>query len=196
VLAQWQYDHRDRLTNRVDSSGVTVSQTYDNLNRVLTRTYPDNATEGFAYSAAGITTYTNQAGIRTTYAYDTAGRKTNVVQAVGTAQETTNSFAYTPASDRLTLVDGKGQITSWGYDEYGRTTNKVVGGSEVASYQYNALGQVTQRVTPAGTTTYTYDEVGNLKTNAYPNLSLRYEYDALNRMTCNSDTGGGLLEWA
>ena len=35
------YDAEDRITQMTDVNGVTVTNTYDNLNRPLTRTYPD-----------------------------------------------------------------------------------------------------------------------------------------------------------
>ena len=41
------YDLLDRATNSVDANGVNINSTYDNLNRLRTRTYPDGGTEGF-----------------------------------------------------------------------------------------------------------------------------------------------------
>jgi RHS repeat-associated protein len=186
-----QPDILDRTTNRVDANGVAVGSTYDNLNRVLTRTYPDNGTEHFVYTAnvSGPTSYTNQIGNTVLYAYDQAGRKTNEVS-VGV---TTNRFGFSPAGDLLTLTDGKSQTTTWVYDQYGRVTNKLDTLSNVMFvYGYDANSRLTSRWTPAnGTTTYGYDAVGNLTNIVHPasaNISLAY--DALNRLTTMVDGVG------
>ena len=186
-----QSDILDRITNRVDANGVGVGSTYDNLNRVLTRTYPDNGTEQFVYTAnvSGPTSYTNQVGNAVLYAYDPAGRKTNeVYQGV-----TTNRFSFSPAGDLLTLTDGKSQTTTWVYDPYGRVTNKLdTTSSLMFIYGYDANSRLTNRWTPAkGTTTYRYDAVGNLTNIVHPvsaNISLAY--DALNRLTSMVDGVG------
>jgi YD repeat-containing protein len=52
---------------------------------------------------------------------DELGRKVAETNANGEMVQ----FAYKPAGDLLTLTDRKGQGTTWGYDEYGRVTNKV-----------------------------------------------------------------------
>ena len=67
VLGQVQattYDILDRATNSVDVNGVTITNAFDNLNRLLTRGYPDGGVEKFVYTAniAGVTSYTNQLG--------------------------------------------------------------------------------------------------------------------------------------
>src|SRR6266571_2674116 len=132
------YDVLDRATNSVDANGVTITGTYDSLNRPLTKTYPDGGVAKFAYALniAGVTSYTNQLGSNVVnYAYDAFGRKTNEVN----PGITTNKYTYSPASDLLTLTDGKNQTTTWHYDQYGRTTNKVDATStEIFRYQYDA----------------------------------------------------------
>ncbi|MGO8928263.1 MAG: RHS repeat-associated core domain-containing protein [Limisphaerales bacterium] len=186
-----QRDILDRTTNQVNANGVAVGSTYDNLNRVLTRTYPDNGTEHFVYTAnvSGPTSYTNQIGNTVLYAYDQAGRKTNEVS-VGV---TTNRFGFSPAGDLLTLTDGKSQTTTWVYDQYGRVTNKLdTLNNLMFVYGYDANSRLTNRWTPAkGTTTYHYDAVGNLTNIVHPvsaNISLAY--DALNRLTTMVDGVG------
>ena len=57
------YDILDRVTNTVDANGISISTTYDNLNRTLKRSYPDMGVEGFGYTANiyGATSYTKPA---------------------------------------------------------------------------------------------------------------------------------------
>jgi len=58
-----------------------------------------------------------------------------------------------------TLTDGKNQVTTWNYDEYGRATNKVDATSaEIFRYSFDPNGRLTNRWTAAkGNTLYRYD---------------------------------------
>jgi len=53
-------DSEDRPTAVTGPNGVTVNLTFDDLRRVLTRTYPDTGVEQFLYTAKGLVAYTNQ----------------------------------------------------------------------------------------------------------------------------------------
>jgi RHS repeat-associated protein len=177
-------DVLDRVTNSVDANGVSINTAYDNLNRPLTRTYPDNGVEkwGYTLNVPSHTSYTNQIDNVTLYAYDALGRKTSEV-AVGV---TTNQFAYDAGGELLTLTDGRNQTTTWHYDMFGRVTNKVDAAGVVDFvYQYDADNHLTNRWTPAkGNTTYAYDAVGNRTNINYGGMNfISFAYDALNRMT-------------
>src|ERR1051326_6219317 len=186
------YDVLDRATNTVNANGVTITTTYDNLSRPLTKSYPDGGIENFAYTlnVIGVTGYTNQLGSNVVnYAYDALGRKTNEIH----PGATTNRFTYNAASDLLTLTDGKGQVTLWNYDQYGRVTNKVDATStEILRYQYDAQNRLTNRWSAAkGNTTYRYDAVGNLTNIVYPlTPAVTLQYDARNRLTNMTDAVG------
>jgi RHS repeat-associated protein len=178
------YDIDDRVTNSTDANNVSVGMTYDNLNRLVTRAYPDSGVESYGYSShvSGPTDYTNQIGDVMLYGYDALNRKTNEI-CVGV---TTNRFAYDGAGDLLTLTDGNANKTTWGYDQYGRVTNKLDAGNNIIFiYQYDDDNRLTNRWTPAKTNTiYSYDLVGNLTGVTYehsPPISL--SYDADNRLT-------------
>jgi RHS repeat-associated protein len=185
------YDIKDRLTNTVDANGVSVGMTYDNLDRLLTRSYPDNGVEHWVYTpkVSGPTSYTNQIGNVVLYGYDALDRKTSEVY-VGV---TTKGFVYDSAGDLLTLTDGKNQATRWGYDFYGRVTNKVDAASNlILAYKYDPGNRLTNRWSIAkGNTAYNYDAVGNLTHVAYPaSPAISLSYDALNRLTNMVDVVG------
>ncbi len=185
------YDVLDRATNTVDANGVSIAMTYDNLNRLRTRSYPDSGVEslGYTLNVAGLTSYTNQIGNAVLYGYDPAGRKTNEV-AVGVY---TNAFTYNGAGDLLSLTDGKNQTTTWNYDQYGRVTDKMDATSaEIFRYAYDADSRLTNRWSAAkGNTTYSYDAVGNLTYVTYPvSPAISLSYDVLNRLTNMVDAVG------
>ena len=186
------YDILDRVTNSVNANGVVITNSYDNLHRPLVRGYPDGGTEQFGYTldVAGVTSYINQLGSNVmTYAYDPAGRKTNEV-GVGVY---TNTFSYWPAGDLYWIKDGKGQYTTFAYDQYGRMTQDWDDNdSSRFILSYNANGWLTNRWTPGKTNTaYEYNAVGNLTDIDYevsPDIS--FEYDELSRLTSMTDSSG------
>lgn len=185
------YDVLDRPTNSVDVNGVSINTTYDNLNRPLTRSYPDNGVEkwGYTLNIASASSYTNQITNIVFYAYDAMNRKTNEVY-VGV---TTNKFAYDGAGDLLALTDGRNQNTTWGYDLFGRVTNKLNNlGTNLFVYQYDSDNRLTNRWTPVSSNTaYAYDAVGNLKTINYQHSqAINLSYDVLNRLTTMVDAVG------
>jgi RHS repeat-associated protein len=189
-VAAYTYDIDDRITNDIDVNDISVNASYDNLNRLLTRSYSDGSVEKFGYTvnAVGPTSYTNQIGNVALLRYDALNRTTNEVY----AGMTTNKFAYNGANDLLTLTDGKNQNTSWGYDSFGRITNKVDALNRTTfNYAYDADNRLTNRWTPEkGNTFYAYDAAGNLTQIRYPQLTNNYSYDALNRLTNMVDAVG------
>jgi YD repeat-containing protein len=56
------FDKEDRPLYVTDANGVTVTNNYDLLSRLTSRSYPDTGTEKFGYSARGLIAYTNQIG--------------------------------------------------------------------------------------------------------------------------------------
>lgn len=185
------YDALDRATNTTDANNVTVTNTFDSLNRLRTRGYPDGGVERFGYTAnyPAPTSYTNQLTNVVLYGYDPAGRRTSdAVLAVST-----NRFVYDAAGNLRQLIDGKNQTNQWRYDAFGRATNKTdAAGSEVFRYTYDSNDRLTNRWTPAkGHTVYRHDPLGNVTNIDYavsPDLVL--QYDSLNRLTNVADAVG------
>jgi RHS repeat-associated protein len=183
------YDIEDRAQYVTDANGVTITNTYDNAGRLLTRGYPDGGVEKFGYSARGLVNYTNQIGKITRYVYDEASRKLYETNANSEVLQ----FTYNTAGDLLTLKDGKNQQTTWSYDLYGRVTNKLDQASvEILRYQYDANNRLTNRWSKAkGNTKYTYDSVGNVTFVDYPaSTDITFRYDALSRLTNMIDAAG------
>jgi RHS repeat-associated protein len=184
------YDVENHPIYVTDANGVTITNTYDNLDRLLTRTYPDTGAEKFGYSALGLVKYTNQLNLVTSVGYDAALRKTVETN----ANSEIITYTYNAAGDLKTLTDGKTNVTTWNYDEYGRVTNKVDQASvEILRYKYDADSRLTNRWSKAkGDTAYLYDSGGNLTKVDYPagTTDITLSYDALNRVTNMVDAAG------
>lgn len=185
------YDALDRPTNSIDRNDVSINTSYDNLNRVLGRGYPDGGVESFGYTfnISYATSYTNQIGNVILYNFDGLQRETNDI-CLGVA---TNVYTYNGAGDLIGLIDGKKQVTTWMYDSFGRMTNKInAAGTNILFFQYDADNRLTNRWTPAkGNTGYSYDAVGNLTGIIHPiSRSIVLSYDALNHVTNMIDAAG------
>ncbi len=93
-------DALDRTTNAINANAVTITNTFDNLDRLLTCGYPDGGVERYGYTLniAGVTSYTNQIGSNVVnYTYDALGRKTVEVH----PNVSTNQFSYRIASNKI-----------------------------------------------------------------------------------------------
>ena len=200
-----QFDEYGRITNSEDRNLNNTALAYDFLGRLTSRQLIDqytlvaNSTESFVYNALGLTNYTDALGHVTTLVRDTAGR---LVYATNANSEVLQ-FAYNAANELLALTDGKGQTTHWGYDDYGRVTNKVdAAGNLLFVYQYDADNRLTNRWSAAkGTTAYRYDPLGNLTNVDYSGgtvytPSIVFSYDPLNRLTNMLDgLGNTVFTW-
>jgi RHS repeat-associated protein len=191
------YDVKNRATNTVGSTGVAINQTFDLLNRISTRTWPDNGVEKFFYTARGLTNYTDQLTNITTFYWNEAGWLTKqIFLTSGSTPVETNRFEYHESGDLLRLYDGKDQVTSWNYDEYGRVTNKVDAANITDFvFKYDPNDRLTNRIDALSRqTTYRFDAVGNLTNIDYavsPDITLKY--DALDRITNMVDGVGTTL---
>ncbi|SPE60028.1 putative YD repeat protein [Verrucomicrobia bacterium] len=182
VEQETTYDLLDRPVYVADANGIVITNTYDNLDRLLTRGYPDGGLERFGYSARGLIAHTNQVFFTNFYTYDASSRKTAETNADGQII----SYSYSAAGDLLSLTDGKNQATRWNYDQYGRVTNKLdQGGTVILRYTYDPDSRLTNRWSAAkGNTSYTYDPVGDLLLIQYPMGfgQVAFNYDPLNRL--------------
>ena len=194
-----QYDEYGRLTYMTDRNGVTTTNGYDYLGRLVARQYfggyDQSGLETFGYTARGMTNYTDALGRNTAFVRDAAARllyRTN-------ANNEVLQFTYNPADELLTLSDGKNQTTHWHYDRFGLVTNKVDdAGHTIFIYKYDADNQLTNRWSAAkGNTAYAYDPVGNLTNVGYPSSSdLEFRYDGLSRLTNMLDgIGSTVFSW-
>src|SRR5205823_1789157 len=169
------YDTRDRATQVTDANGITTTNSFDDLDRLLTRAYPSNAFEGFLYSANGLVGYTNQIGKETRYGRDAAGRLLSTTN----ANLAESYLTYSSAGDLVALQDGNQHTARWFFDIYGRLTAKTNGlGHQIAAYQYNANGWLTSRVDGASQQTfYLRDAVGNATSVVYPSHTESFTFD-------------------
>ncbi|MGC7420834.1 hypothetical protein ACPWME_20030 [Pandoraea pneumonica] len=187
TAVRYQYDASHRLTsvivdlspddNSIDDGNVyRTDYTYDGTStRIATVTQSDGSKLALTYVQVGsefrVASVTDGVGATTSYAYDTANRRTTVVDPMGQA----TVYAY----------DAKGQLLS--------VTGPAIGGvSSVRQFQYDNAGDLTRVIDENGNAIkFEYDVNGNLtrQTDSLGNFISR-TYDANNQMLTDTTALG------
>lgn len=156
---QYGYDNNGNLTSLRTRSGQTVTLGYDNLNRLLSRSYPTTADNvSFSHDLLSRVTSANRSDHAVGYVWDNARRLTSTTaggrvlshqyDAAGNRTRTTwpdTAFYITAAYDALnrpTLIREQGAATlaSYAYDDLSRRTMVTLGNGTTTSYGYDNHG--------------------------------------------------------
>jgi RHS repeat-associated protein len=179
------YDSGNRLTQAVDSAGGTITEAYDNLDRLTTETTAQGSIS-YGYDNASRRTSMTVAGQpQVSYSYDNANRLTQIAQGSSSV-----GFSYDNANRRSSLALPNGVSVSYAFDNDSRITG--------ITYNFNA--------TTLGTLSYSYDQLGRrtqvggsfARTNL-PGAVLSATYDAANQLTnwngtaISYDSNGNML---
>ncbi|MGZ4828196.1 MAG: RHS repeat-associated core domain-containing protein, partial [Candidatus Angelobacter sp.] len=171
----YTYDAGNRMTQAVDSAGGTITETYDNLDRLATETTCNTGAPAcglitYGYDLAGRRASMTVAGQpQVTYSYDNANRLTQIAQGTSTV-----GFSYDTANRRSTLTLSNGVNMIYTYDNDSRVTG--------ITYKFNA--------NTLGNLTYSYDSLGrrtqvggSLAQTSLPGAVTSATYDAANELT-------------
>jgi YD repeat-containing protein len=121
---------------------LTVTNYWDQLERLTGTKFPDGSTTSNIYSALDITATKDRLGYWTYFGYNSVRQKIAETNANNEVIRYTNNAA----GDLLSLTDGKNQTTKWNYDAYGRVTNKLdQAGAEILRYTYDADSRLSNR---------------------------------------------------
>ncbi|MEU1149046.1 DUF6531 domain-containing protein [Streptomyces sp. NPDC005863] len=214
----WEYDGEGNCTRHTDPMGAVSRFEYTHFDQLAARTGPDGVRYEFTHDAElRLTGVTNSQGATWTYTYDPAGRLVSETDFDGRtlayAHDAADQLvARTTASGqqirferdvlgRTVAKDVEGCVTTYAYDDAGRLTRAVNGGSvlglrhdaagrllsetvdeRTTAYSYDLLGRRTGRTTPAGaTTTYAYDAAGNRTQLTTSGRTLAFDHDQTGR---------------
>lgn len=165
----YTYDAGNRMTQAVDSAGGTITEAYDNLDRMTSETSAQGSTS-YGYDLLGRRTSMTVAGQpQVFYSYDNADRMTQIAQGTSTV-----GFNYDNANRRSTLILSNGVNVSYTYDNDSRVTG--------IAYNFNT--------NPLGNLSYTYDSLGrrtlvggSFAGTGLPGVIIAATYDAANELT-------------
>ena len=169
----YNYDGQGRLVKVTDARNLNTLYTLDGLGNQLSLVSPDTGTTITTVDIAGnILTRKDAKNQTTTYTYDVLNRITSIQYHDGQMV----SYRYdagTNAKGRLTQISDANGSISYTYDARGRilsetrtmTVNSTPATSltVTTSYQYDALGRLSQLTYPNGRRlTYTRDSLGRI----------------------------------
>ncbi|WP_254640740.1 RHS repeat-associated core domain-containing protein [Burkholderia sp. GbtcB21] len=160
----YTYDANGNVSAIRKRSGDTITQTWDNLNRLTARTYPNSASNvQFGYDLRGLRTASQYANgsYAVSYAWDNAGRLLNT-----SAGGKTLNFQYDAAGNRTQTTWPDGFNTTTSYDALNRpSVIKENGSAALATYNYDDLSRATTITFGNGTSVQRgYDNQGGLST--------------------------------
>ncbi|MGW0063954.1 LamG-like jellyroll fold domain-containing protein [Streptosporangium sandarakinum] len=189
ITTTFGYDATGARTRLTDGRGNATWTTYNTLGLADSVIEPATAAHGGAadrtwttlYDAAGNAVTTLQpGGVRIDRVFDPLGQVTKQTGAGATVETPERNLTYDTAG-RLTAI---GDYTLE-YNDRSLLTKVSKATVQVAAYTYDGLGNTTQRVDTAGTSTYTYDNASRLKTATDPvtGRTWTYGYDNADRLT-------------
>jgi RHS repeat-associated protein len=208
-----QYDALNRLTNTVDSLGVT-RYTFNQAGQLLSEDGPwANDTVSYTYQNRLRTALNlqqpNASDWVQTYGYDSLPRLTNITsQAGGFGYTYGNGSTGSPVTRITQLNLPNGAQISYGYDSKVRLTSTTLANSghtnlNSHTYQYNVGNQRTKQTRfNSDFVDYTYDNIGQMKLalgketgGATSRLQeqFRYAYDAAGNLTLRSNNNLGQI---
>ena len=164
------------LMDAANNTYSTTSTIYDNFNRVMETTNPNNG---------GTQYYTKKQ-------YDVLGRLTTLTTPDGAAANYTYSTNTVTVSDpagksRKTAVDGIGRVTT--AFEPDPTNNNLL--TQQTSYTYTVLDALAGVSQGVQTRTFTYDGIGRLTNSSTPEAgAVAYQYNSFDLATQRTDARG------
>jgi YD repeat-containing protein len=182
-VTQFSYDANGaNLLQLILRDGGKISFTYDAHGNPLTVTDPN----GNAHDPS------NPTGLSYKNSYNAYGLLTDLYDPLG------NHWTYTwdnNASNLLSVLDAKGQLTQYTYDILDRLASVTYADLSSVHFTYDALGNLTSMRDNTGTTYYTYNAVGQLSTEDEPSTagSIKYNYDKVGNLTTITRENGAVL---
>ncbi|HSX09002.1 MAG TPA: PA14 domain-containing protein [Candidatus Saccharimonadales bacterium] len=187
-VTTFTYDSSGNVNSVTFPDTSVINYTFDSNNRVtkiLDGRYGTPAKEtDNTYDASGNLTQRTEAGLTTTFTFDSAGEPLTMTDPLNhTITWTRNSLG-----NILTQKDANNNVINFTYDSLGRLTKQTDPNNSSVSYTYDANGNMLTSTEGAGTTTYTYDKEDRLKTTTDPDNSVnQYAYNTSGSLSSVTD---------
>lgn len=196
TTATTTYDARGRVISSVLPSGIVKNYTYDDANRLLSVTEPEEITDPdpeylteslekkwtFTYSANSDVT---QARVNRKYSFSFFDEELHkVVHGGSTTGEVVSFIDYDELGRVKARRGNHGQNFRYSYDESGNVTSMMDSLGRTTTFVYDGLNRVSSSTDPnSGTTEFTYDAGGRLASaRDARGLLTSYSYDGFGQM--------------
>ncbi len=159
---QFTYGGEHQLTELTDGRGGKTVNEYNGSHQLVSQTDPMKRVTTFEYGTFRTKTTNHATGAVTMDYLTSDGLAATVTRGYGTASATTESRSYDAASDLLSVTDGNGHTTKYGYDSHSNRTSMVDPEKNETKWTYNSTHDIETETKPNGeTTTYKRDSHGN-----------------------------------
>ncbi|ODS23863.1 hypothetical protein AB835_06435, partial [Candidatus Endobugula sertula] len=165
---QYEYNVKDQLIKvRTDNNAVTTYQ-YNDFGDRLQEDSPDRGMIHYQYdNASNVTQLTDGRGVTSHYVYDALNRVTAIIYS-----DTTENITYVYDN----CINGIGRVC------------QVTDPSGTTRFEYNVYGNIIQQTKvelgQSDVTSYRYDDVDQISSMTYPNgIQLTYQRDERSRIT-------------
>ncbi|RPI65784.1 MAG: RHS repeat protein, partial [Ignavibacteriae bacterium] len=195
VTDSFTYGLIGRVASHTDSTGLTLSYEYNDLNHITKTIYPDAKYVEYKYSGCCprlVEQITDRSGRSTHYVYDELERPTKVIDIAGKV----TTYLYDQNGNLIMLVDPNGNTTTFNYDLNDRLIKKVYADGQSVYFDYDNAGLLIGRTNARGiTTAYGYDDAHNSSTVSYSDDTpgVTYAYDDYDRMVQRHDGTGAYV---
>ena len=205
----WSYDVHGRVIRKQQSAGttavLTTSYSYDAAGRLAGMVYPSGRTLAYAYDASGrvsrisvggqtllsnvayepfgpVAGWTTGNGTIYERVYDADGAVSDVHWTTGSGGTRSVSLAYDAAQQITSLSDSALPLATFDYDALGRLT-EFLRGTTSQNYTYDADGNRLDLATATTTTDYHYAGANNRLQSRSGASTTTYSYDAAGHLT-------------
>ena len=186
-----------RTSTRTTSSGtetLTITKTYDALNRIIQITDPENGSVDSVFNAIGkIYKVTDRNGNTTRYEYTATGDTSKIIY----PDSTFEAWTYDAESRKISYQDRGERITQYAYDANSNLILTTYPDGSTIQQFYDRANRLVRKVDQRGNgTRYAYDDAGrNISvTDTLGNVT-QYVYDCNNRKTSMTDANGHVTQW-
>ena len=165
-VVRFKCDGMGNVVSKLDEDGLETLYEYNLVNKLSKISYADGKTVALSYNPLKqLTEMKDWLGI-TTIETDVIGRTEKV-------------------------TDFEGKTIQYGWDELNRKEKIVYPDSSEVKYTYNCSSNLSSVISSTGKTLYQYDAMGQIRERILPNeLTTRYEFDKLGRIVSLAHSNG------
>lgn len=191
----YTYDSYDRIRTATDSSGYVVTYDYDAMDRVTLITFPDATTVQYVYDRLDLFANKDRENRWTRTWHNSLRQPVLTADALGRLLQ----MEWCRCGALQKLIDGKGNLTRWQYDEQGRNIARFSPDGKTKQFSYEPLSGRLSSITDSKSQvkTYSYFLDGALKSLAYTNTAIAtptasFTFDTIfpNRVLTMTDGNG------